>query len=154
MKIYIGHSKKFNFQEELYLPIRESKLNSKYEIVFPHEIYQEASDFITKDIIKTCDVMIAEVSFPATGLGIELGWANTFELPIICVYLKGSDISGSLKTVCNNFIEYTGKADLIKKIGKALEDKVYKNNFASWLLNLGYYYENWHWYTNPDGRAL
>lgn len=120
MKIYIGHSKEFNFKEELYLPLRESKLNSEYEIILPHEVYQEASAFVTKDIIKTCDAMVAEVSFPATGLGIELGWANSFERPIICIYRKGSKISGSLKIVCKNFIEYTDKVDLIKKLGSAL----------------------------------
>lgn len=120
MKIYIGHSKKFNFKEELYLPIRESKLNSEHEMILPHEIDEETSVFITKDIIKTCDLMIAEVTFPATGLGIELGWANTFERPIICIYRKGSQISGSLKVVCKNFIEYTDKKDLIVKLDSAL----------------------------------
>jgi hypothetical protein len=120
MKIYIGHSKELNFKDDLYLPIRESQLNSEHEIILPHKIYQEASDFVTKDIIKTCDVMVAEVSFPATGLGIELGWANAFERPIICIYRKGSKISGSLKVVCKNFIEYTDKEDLIKKLGSAL----------------------------------
>lgn len=120
MKIYIGHSKKFNFKEELYLPIRESKLSSEHEIILPHEIDQETSVFITKDIIKTCDLMIAEVTFPATGLGIELGWANAFERPIICIYRKGSQISGSLKVVSKNFIEYTDKKDLIAKLDSTL----------------------------------
>lgn len=120
MKIYIGHSKELNFKDDLYLPIRESQLNSEHEIILPHEIYQEASDFVTKDIIKTCDVMVAEVSFPATGLGIELGLANAFECPIICIYRKGAKISGSLKVVCKNFIEYTDKEDLIEKLGRAL----------------------------------
>lgn len=121
MKIYIGHSKELNFKDDLYLPIRESQLNSEHEIILPHEIYQEASDFITKNIIKTCDVMIAEVSFPATGLGIELGWANAFECPIICIHRKGSKISGSLKVVCENFIEYTDKEDLIEKLTLAID---------------------------------
>jgi hypothetical protein len=120
MKIYIGHSKELNFKDDLYLPIRESQLNSKHEIILPHEIYKEVSDFITKDIIKTCDVMVAEVSFPATGLGIELGWANAYERPIICIHRKSSKISGSLKVVCENFIEYKDKKDLIEKLGSAL----------------------------------
>ncbi len=109
-----------NFKDDLYLPIRKSQLNSEYEIILPHEIYQEANDFVTKDIIKTCDLMVAEVSFPATGLGIELGWANAFECPIICIHRKGSKISDSLKVVCENFIEYTDKDDLIEKLGGAL----------------------------------
>ena len=73
MKIYIGHSSEFNYQDEIYDPIRGSIFNSLHEIILPHEIYKEAKDFITKDIIKSCDLMIAEVSLPSTGLGIELG---------------------------------------------------------------------------------
>jgi nucleoside 2-deoxyribosyltransferase len=120
MKIYVGHSKELNFKDELYLPLRESQLNSVHEIILPHEIYQEAGDFTTKNIIKTCDVMIAEVSFPTTGMGIELGWANSFGIPIICIYRKGSKISGSLKVVCKNFVEYTVESDMIAKINDAL----------------------------------
>ncbi len=121
MKIYIGHSRKFNFKEELYLPVRKSRLNSKYEIILPHEVDQKADNFVSKDIIETCDVMIAEVSFPSTGLGIELGLASSFGRPIICIYRKGSEISDSLKVICKNFIEYTDKGDLIEKLENALE---------------------------------
>lgn len=126
MKIYIGHSSEFNHQDELYNPIRDSILNSLHEIILPHEIYKEAKDFITKDIIKSCDLMIAEVSLPSTGLGIELGWANSFGRPIICIYRKGSKISSSLKVVCNDFIEYINKNDMIEKIEKLLKT-IYNN---------------------------
>lgn len=121
MKIYIGHSREFNYKEELYKPIRNSRLNDEHEIIFPHEVHEEAKDFVTRDIIKTCDVMVAEVSFPATGLGIELGWANSSKCPIICIYKKGSKISGSLKVICDKFIEYTDKKDLVDKLDKSLE---------------------------------
>lgn len=117
MKIYIGHSREFDFEEELYKPIRESQLNSEHEIILPHE---EGKSFVTRDIIKTSEVMIAEVSYPSTGLGIELGWANSLDCPIICIYQKNKTISGSLKAVCDNFIEYTDKNDMIEKIGKTL----------------------------------
>lgn len=65
--------------------------------------------------------MIAEVSFPSTGLGIELPWADSFECPIICIHRKGSKISNSLKIICKNFIEYTSQEDLIKQISNLLE---------------------------------
>lgn len=120
MKIYIGHSKELDYKKELYQPIRESNLNSEHEIILPHEIFEEASDFVTKNIIKECDVMIAEVTFPSTVLGIELGRADSFECPIICIYRKDVKISSSLKVVCNNFIEYTDKKDLIEKVDSAL----------------------------------
>ena len=120
MKIYVAHSKLLDFQEELYDPLRKSILNTKHEIILPHEIHEDAKDFVSKDIIKTCDVMIAEVSFPGTGLGIEIGFANCFGCRIICIYRMGSNISGSLKVVCKEFIEYKDTDDLIEKIRKTL----------------------------------
>lgn len=113
MKIYLGHSKDFDFKKELYTPIRNSDLGSRHEIVFPHE----TDEFVnSKNIIKDCDLVIAEVTYPATGLGIELGWAEMLSKPVLCVYKKGSKLSGSLKVVTNDFIEYSDSDDLIKKI--------------------------------------
>ena len=117
MKIYIGHSKNFDFKKELYQPLKQSGLASKHELVFPHETDQVIN---SKDIIKNCDLMIAEVSFPATGLGIELGWANCFERQIICIYKTGSKISSSLKVVTNTFIEYSDNEELVNKLSEVL----------------------------------
>lgn len=125
MKIYIGHSKKLDFMKELYQPLRESRLNSEHELILPHEIHQEASDFVTRDIIKTCDLMIAEVSLPAIGLGIELGWANAYGCPIICIYRKGVQTAGSLKVVCENFIEYETSDELIDKLEAVLAKQLH-----------------------------
>jgi len=49
-------------------------LFKNHEIILPHD----KRNLISKDIIKKCNLFIAEVSFPSTGLGIELGWANIF----------------------------------------------------------------------------
>jgi len=115
MKIYFGHSKSFDFKKELYEPIKNSELNKQHEIIFPHE----TDEFInSKNIVKGCDLVIAEVSYPATGLGIELGWAEMLKTSILCVFRKGCKISGSLKVVTDNFIEYIDSKDLIKKIEK------------------------------------
>ncbi len=57
-------------------------------------------------IIEKYDLVIAEVSLPATGLGIELGWADYSNTPILCIYEKGSKFSSFLKFITNNFIEY------------------------------------------------
>ncbi len=110
MKIYFGHSKNFDYKNELYKPIRESILNEKHEIIFPHETDEF---FNSKDRIKNSDLMIAEVSYPATGLGIELGRAEMFGTLVLCVYRKGTKISGSLKVVTKDFIEYSDAGDLV-----------------------------------------
>ena len=120
MKIYIGHSRAFDFITELYQPIKESSLVSKHEIIFPHEVPVEKN---SKEIIKDCDLMIAEVSFPSTGLGIELGWASDAQCPILCISKQGSKVTSSLQFVCKNFIEYSGGEDMIEKLDQILKNR-------------------------------
>jgi hypothetical protein len=113
MKIFIAHSSSYDFRNELYIPIRKSSLNNDHEIILPQE---KGKEVITKDIIKNQDLIIAEVSHASTGQGIELGWANIFDTPILCVYRKGSKPSNSLKFITDNFIEYSDPKDLVNKL--------------------------------------
>jgi len=115
MKIYVAHSRNFDFKKELYEPIRQSSLNDEHAFVLPHETSEES--FNSKDFLKNeADLLIAEVSEPATGLGIELGWADSYEVPIVCIYRVGSKVSGSLKVVSKNFVEYSNSKELIYEI--------------------------------------
>ncbi len=119
MKIYVAHSRSFDFINELYNPIKNSELVKSYEFVFPHDVSSEAYDsksFFKKD----CNLVIAEVSYQKIGLGIELGWADLLNIPIICIYKKGQEISGSLKVISKDFIEYENEDDLIEKLRKEI----------------------------------
>jgi hypothetical protein len=113
MQIYVAHSRGFDYKNELYAPIRNSALNSLYTFILPHE----TDMFInSKHIIQNSDLVIAEVSFPATGQGIELGWADSFSVPVICLYKKGTKPSGSLKVITKTIVSYTDSTDLVHKI--------------------------------------
>ena len=114
MHIYFCHSKDFYFQKELYEPIRKSNLNVRHEFIFPHESTETVN---SKERIKECDAVFAEVSFPATGLGIELGWAEMMGKRIVCFYRKGSHISRSLGCITKELVEYDGAEDLVEKVG-------------------------------------
>lgn len=118
MKIYICHSRELDYIKDLYLPLRESDLNMQHEIFLPHE--DALKTVKSKDIIKSSDIVLAEASLPATGMGIELGWADAFEVPIVCFYKTGSKISGSLQFIAKDIIEYTDTDDLVKKISDVL----------------------------------
>lgn len=61
-------------------------------------------------------MLIAEVSLPATGQGIELGWADYAKTSILCIYKKGIQISSSLKFITDNFIEYENEENMISQI--------------------------------------
>jgi len=119
MKIYLAHSRDFDYKKDLYDPIRQSSLNQKHNFVLPHESTNEPFD--SRSFLKnSADLIIAEVSRPTTGLGIELGWADVFNVPIVCIYRKGSRLSGSLKVVTDNFIEYSTHKELIDGIERII----------------------------------
>jgi len=114
MKIYVCHSTKFDFKKELYEPIRKLSLNTEYEFIFPHEKTNQTFD--SKNIIPSCDLIISEISYPSTSMGIELGWANKEGIKIVFIYKKGATVSKSLKAVSNEFIEYDSTGDMLKKL--------------------------------------
>lgn len=120
MKIYVSHSRSYDFVNELYVPLRSSDLNSQYEFILPHETSSEP--FHTKESFQThgCDVVLAEVSFPSTGQGIELGFANLLNIPVVCFYKKEAKISDSLKTITDTFIAYQNTDDLLQKLSVEL----------------------------------
>ena len=86
MKMYVCHSSAFNYKKDLYEPIRNSPLNKEHEMIFPHE--NSSQIFDSKNTIPTCDLIISEVSYPSTSMGIELGWANKENKRILFIYKK------------------------------------------------------------------
>jgi hypothetical protein len=117
MKIYVAHSSDFDYVNKLYRPLRESALNGEHDFFLPHE-NERSSD--TKELMRECDLLLADVSKPSTGEGIEIGRAEAIGLRIVCIYESGSKVSSSLKYVCNEFIEYTNPNDMITKITRLL----------------------------------
>ena len=119
MRIYFCHSKEFDYEEGLYRPIRESILSSQHEIFFPHE--DALKTMKTRELIQSCDLVFAEVSFPATGMGVELGWADAFDVPIVCFFRSGAKVSGSLRFISGHFIEYADAEELVENIESFLQ---------------------------------
>lgn len=118
MKIVVTHPSSINYREELYAPLRNSRLNSEHKIFLPHE----KNIVKTRDIIQNCDLILAEISYPSTGQGYELGWADIFKIPILFFCKKGSNPSPSLRTLMNSFIWYEDADDMIKKLTEAIEN--------------------------------
>lgn len=121
MNISISHSTSFDFERELYEPIKKSFRLRKHNFYFPEDRVKN-----TKDVIKFCDIIIADVSYPSTGTGIEIGWASSHDKPIYCIYKKGSKPSFSLKFITDNFYEYT-ENNLTKTIHQIIKDYQRKN---------------------------
>jgi len=116
MRIYVGHSKAFDFRNLLYEPLRKG-LDKTHELVFPHET-DETLD--SREALKSCEAMIAEVSHPSIGLGVEMGWADSMGLPIICAYRKGSKVSESIRMISSNIVEYSDPEQMVLEINRIL----------------------------------
>lgn len=119
MNIYISHSSSYDYENEIYRPIRESELAYTYRFFLPHE--PENIDVDAKDELKQTDVLVAETSLPSTGQGIELGQANVVGVPIMCFFKAGSKPSSSLRFVTDKIIEYTDTQDLLDKLQTQLD---------------------------------
>ncbi len=119
MRIYLSHSKNINYKN-LYKQFEETYLNHNF--IFPYQKNTKPVD--SSKILKecNCDLLLAEVSIPSTGQGIEIGWANANKIPIIFFYKKDSDVSRSLKFLSNKIIEYDSLENLFIKLKKYLNE--------------------------------
>jgi len=93
-----------------------SELAQKHTFIFPHTNSQKP--FNTKELFlqKGCDIVLAEISYPATGQGIELGWAHIYSIPIYSYYKTGTDASGSALSISTKKYEYGTIEDLITQL--------------------------------------
>ena len=118
MDIYIGHSSSIDFEKEIYRPLKESSLDEEHNLVLPHE---DPGQFDSNKFFKEdCDLVIADVSRASTGLGIELGWADSLEVPVLCVYREGSNPSNSIKEVSNRVKKYSDSEELVEIINQEI----------------------------------
>lgn len=119
MKIYVAHNSGFNFRDELYAPLRQSKLNAAHEFILPHEQSDAAAH--SHEIIKQADLIIAEASYPSTGMGIELGWANSLNKPIAILYKAGQKHSSALSLIATTSADYTPET-LVDVVGQIIRE--------------------------------
>lgn len=118
MKIFVAHSSNFDFKTKLYAPLRGSALNTEHEILLPQEGPIEE---ITREMINHCDAVVAEVSAPSLGAGIEIGWADAAGVPVIAMYEKDSHPSFSIDNAVSDRFEYESAEDMLAKLEMALK---------------------------------
>ncbi len=119
MKIYVSHPTGVDYKTELYVPLRASELSNNHQLILPHEQTPESLD--SKEQIKDCHLVLAEVSSPSTGQGIELGWANAYDVPIVCFHKADKAPSDSLSIISDTFIVYKNTEEMIRKISAYLD---------------------------------
>lgn len=96
---FSASSSDLNSRKKLYISILDSIklfgarltydwLNDK-EKLKPSEIYEKASE-----AIKNADVVVAEITYPSTGVGQQIGLALSWKIPVIAIHqLNNPDVS-------------------------------------------------------------
>ena len=121
MKIYISHSTNFDYVNELYAPIKSAAMRfGQHRFILPHD---SGRDFNSKSAILNSDLMLAEVSHPSTGQGIELGWAEGRNVRIGCIHRNEAVMSSALSYVCYQFEPYNNTAELLDCIDRIIKIK-------------------------------
>lgn len=99
------------FQTTLFVFVDEYHFSAQEEKQMMHQAFHE---------INTADLLIAEVSEKAIGVGIEIGYAAAMKKPVI--YLRKADAEHSTTAAgsAGHIIIYSDLSDLAEKLTKAL----------------------------------
>ena len=76
------------------------------------EIYKRDVNWINE-----CDILIAEVTVPSLGVGYEIGYAESLNKKIICLYQANENLSAMIKGNENiTQISYNNIDELLTKL--------------------------------------
>lgn len=115
MKIYVIHATSYpDYREYIYNAFKKSDLLNKHTFIFPHENSDQVIN--SKNIIAESDLIIAEVSYPSTGLGIELGWAESAKRKVLCIHKEETKPSASLNVLTSDFVKYSNAETMIENV--------------------------------------
>ena len=86
----------------------------------PYSVYQRDTGWI-----RSCDLLIAEISTPSHGVGYEVGYALHHQKPVLCLYQEGKTVSkmitGNQDTRLTTYA-YTDVMDAVRFIRDYLEE--------------------------------
>jgi hypothetical protein len=111
MKIYVGHASDWDFQAGLYDVLNASPLAQAHHLILPHRDIEHFK--FSQGLIAEADLLLAEVSRPSIGLGMELAWAREAKTPVLAIRQEGSRKSTSLHIVTPDVYEYKKPQDMI-----------------------------------------
>jgi len=122
VRIYVSHSRSFDYQLELYEPLLHSSLATEHQLILPF-LNGGGQSPDTKAVLQSVNLVVAEVTFSHTAQGIELGWADMLGKPILCYYRQGYPASANIAMITNHIYPYKDPADLIYQLEQALSSK-------------------------------
>lgn len=122
MRIYLSHSRNFDYQNELYKPLLDSAIAQSHQLVLPF-MNGGGQSGDTKTVLQAVNMVVAEITHSNTGQGIELGWADMLGKPIVCFYRAGYTPSSSISMITHHLYPYKDPFDLVRQLESMLNIK-------------------------------
>lgn len=127
MRVFISHSysHRKNLKHTL-AAITETVLKcGGQSFVFTQEYQFDPADYQVMmqkacEEISSSDILIAEISHKAVGIGVEVGYAKGIGKKVICIRSKNSPISTTLMGVADVHIEFNDLEDMKNKLSKII----------------------------------
>jgi len=103
-----------------------------HELISPWVIQEDPNDGLTEagvferdsNAVRRCDTIVADVSIPSHGVGMEIMLAHTSGKQVICIYRHGTRLSWMIKGLPGVvLIEFKDGRDLREKLSVKLGGK-------------------------------
>lgn len=118
--------------QPVYQIIVDYLIKQGYKVLTEHVAYPERKihpfeiNLFVEDMqnLKRCQVLIAEVSNPSTGVGYEVASALNLGKPVLCLYERGINISSLIKENISPHLQvyaYDTDTDIFKTIDSFLQ---------------------------------
>lgn len=122
------HKKEFKNLNKILKKFLKNKFNiDSYSFVFEFKEKKTNKEMMKKalELIDKSDLIIAELSYKAIGIGIEIGYAKAKNKKIIYLKKINTEISSTSEGICDFLIEYINKEDLLEKLSNILNKNIH-----------------------------
>lgn len=116
VKVYIMHSDKINYKEELYKPLLEFGLMEKFNLIFP--MSQRYINYYIKDLLNEADVIICDLTNRNFFLNKEIKMANKLNKKIF--YMINNNDKKSNKYKLENLYKYNNIEEMLNIVNNIL----------------------------------
>lgn len=135
LKVYFVHSRRIDFNNDIYLPVLRSNILSKYTLIFPET--EANKDTYYKDLMAKADLFVVDLTNPDTGFNLELKEAIVLKKPILALAKKSIGYEEKYQKLLKNVIGYSNSQELayyVETFVQSYKDKIHDGKVDSTIV--------------------
>lgn len=125
LKVYFVHSRRIDYNNDIYLPVLRSNILSKHTLIFPET--NANKDTYYKDLMEKADIFIVDLTNPDTGFNMELKEAILLKKPILALAKRSIGYEEKYQKLLKNVIGYDNPQELssyVERFVESYKDKI------------------------------